>query len=187
MRTIFLLESCMWRHEVSRTHKTETLSAMTKLKGKQKKLVSSPARNKSTTFLDVHCSACLKHFLHESKSEKLPALPLMPKLTVICDTRSLPRWSGHHPWSSRMQQWTRVNITKALSSPRTMGIRGTIQVRFSKLMDSSLILRSERVKLNQWTKWNNRSLRWLPKTSFTKASSHQVKTLWRCEDRLNMT
>ena len=34
-------------------------------------------------------------------------------------------------------------------------------------MDSGLILRSYRVILNQWTKWNNRSFRWLPKTSFT--------------------
>ena len=36
----------------------------------------------------------------------------------------------------------------------------------SKLMDSWLILRSYRVILNQWTKWNNRSFKWLPKTSF---------------------
>ena len=37
----------------------------------------------------------------------------------------------------------------------------------SKLMDSWLVLRSSWVTLNQWTKWNNRSLKWLPKTSFT--------------------
>ena len=36
----------------------------------------------------------------------------------------------------------------------------------SKLMDSWLVLRSFWVILNQWTKWNNRSLKWLPKTSF---------------------
>ena len=36
----------------------------------------------------------------------------------------------------------------------------------SKLMDSWLVLRSYRVILNQWTKWNNRSFEWLPKTSF---------------------
>ena len=34
-------------------------------------------------------------------------------------------------------------------------------------MDSGLIFRSYRVILNQWTKWNNRSFKWLPKTSFT--------------------
>ena len=33
-------------------------------------------------------------------------------------------------------------------------------------MDSGLIFRSYRVILNQWTKWNNRSFKWLPKTSF---------------------
>ena len=32
-------------------------------------------------------------------------------------------------------------------------------------MDSGLILRSYRVILNQWTKWNSRSYKWLPKTS----------------------
>ena len=38
----------------------------------------------------------------------------------------------------------------------------------SKLMDSWLVLRNYRVILNQWTKWNNRSLKWLPKTSFIR-------------------
>ena len=33
-------------------------------------------------------------------------------------------------------------------------------------MDSGLVLRIWRVTLNQWTKWNNRSFEWLPKTSF---------------------
>ena len=32
-------------------------------------------------------------------------------------------------------------------------------------MDSWLILRSYRVILNQWTKWNDRSFKWFPKTS----------------------
>ena len=35
----------------------------------------------------------------------------------------------------------------------------------SKLMDAWQILHSYGVILNQWTKWNNRSLKWLPKTS----------------------
>ena len=33
-------------------------------------------------------------------------------------------------------------------------------------MDSWLVLRSYRAILNQWTKRNNRSFKWLPKTSF---------------------
>ena len=36
----------------------------------------------------------------------------------------------------------------------------------SKLMDSWLVLCSKRVILNQWTKWNDWSIKWLPKTSF---------------------
>ena len=32
-------------------------------------------------------------------------------------------------------------------------------------MDSWLVFRSYRVTLNQWTKWNNRSFKWFPKTS----------------------
>ena len=32
-------------------------------------------------------------------------------------------------------------------------------------MDSWLVLRSYWIKLNQWTKWNRRSFKWLPKTS----------------------
>ena len=38
----------------------------------------------------------------------------------------------------------------------------------SKLMDSWPVLRSYRMTLNQWTKWNNWSFTWLPKTSFTR-------------------
>ena len=34
---------------------------------------------------------------------------------------------------------------------------------FSKLMDSWLVLRSYKMIPNQWTKWNNRSVKWLPK------------------------
>ena len=41
------------------------------------------------------------------------------------------------------------------------------RVSKSKLMDSWLVFRRDRVILNQWTKWNNRSFKWLPKTSFT--------------------
>ena len=51
--------------------------------------------------------------------------------------------------------------------PRTERIQGTIQVRLSKLMDSWLVFRRDRMLLNQWTKWNNRSFNRLPKTSFT--------------------
>ena len=38
----------------------------------------------------------------------------------------------------------------------------------SKLMDSLLVLRNYRVILNQGTKWNNRSFKWLPKTSLIR-------------------
>ena len=38
----------------------------------------------------------------------------MPKLTVICHTRSQPWRYGHHPRGSRMQQRTHVNITATL-------------------------------------------------------------------------
>ena len=35
-------------------------------------------------------------------------------------------------------------------------------------MDSWLVLRRNWVALNQWTKWNNRSFKWLPKTSLIR-------------------
>ena len=35
-------------------------------------------------------------------------------------------------------------------------------------MDSWLVFRRNRVILNQWTKWNNRSIKWLPKTSLVR-------------------
>ena len=51
--------------------------------------------------------------------------------------------------------------------PRTIRIPGTIKVRLSfPLMDSWLVFRRNRVILNQWTKRNDRSFKWLPKTSF---------------------
>ena len=40
----------------------------------------------------------------------------MPKVTVICYTRSQPWGHGHHPRVSRMQQRIRVNITRPLIS-----------------------------------------------------------------------
>ena len=46
----------------------------------------------------------------------------------------------------------------------------------SKLMDSWLVLRSFWVILNQWTKRNDRSFKWLPKTSHT-VFSHQTKEI----------
>ena len=63
VRTIFSLEPCMRRHEVSRAHKT-----------------------------------------------------LMPKVTVICNTRSQPRGFGHRPRGSRMQQRNHINITRPLKT-----------------------------------------------------------------------
>ena len=42
-------------------------------------------------------------------------------------------------------------------------------------MDSWLDFRRNRVILNQWTKWNNRSLKLLPKNVFHRASSHQIR------------
>ena len=82
VRTIFLLEPCMRRHEVSRAHKTKTLRAVTKLKGKREQRNRRLSAHQSatsatqdlnkfsilcdsqkyTTCLDVHYSACLKHF-----------------------------------------------------------------------------------------------------------------------------
>ena len=40
----------------------------------------------------------------------------MPKVTVICYTRSQPWGYGHHPRGSRMQQRIRVSITRPLIS-----------------------------------------------------------------------
>ena len=40
----------------------------------------------------------------------------MPKVTVICYTRSQPWGYGHHPRGSLMQQRIRVNITRPLIS-----------------------------------------------------------------------
>ena len=52
-------------------------------------------------------------------------------------------------------------------SPRTKRIRETIQVKLSFQIDGFLTgPLHNRMILNQWTKWNNRSLKWLPKTSF---------------------
>ena len=52
-------------------------------------------------------------------------------------------------------------------SPRTERIQEQSRWDFlSKLMDSWLVCRRNRVILNQCTKWNNRSFKWLPKTSF---------------------
>ena len=77
VRTTFLLEPCMRRHEVSRAHRTKTLRAVTKLKGKRKQRNKRLSAHQSatsatqdlrfsqkyTTFLDVHCAACLKHLI----------------------------------------------------------------------------------------------------------------------------
>ena len=54
------------------------------------------------------------------------------------------------------------------NSPRVQSVseEQSRQDFLSKLMDSWLVLRSHKVILNQWTKWNNRSFKWLPKTSF---------------------
>ena len=50
--------------------------------------------------------------------------------------------------------------------PRTMRIRGTIQVRLSFQIDGLLtVFRRNRVILNQWTKRNDRSFKWFPKAS----------------------
>ena len=72
VRTIFSLEPCMRRHEVSRAHKTKTLRAVTKLKGKGingtgachqsatqdlNKVSILCDSQKYTACLDVHCSA----------------------------------------------------------------------------------------------------------------------------------
>ena len=59
-------------------------------------------------------------FLDRSKPEeregrrfavRLSASSLVPKLSVICHTRSQPWWYGHHPPGSRMQQRTHENIS----------------------------------------------------------------------------
>ena len=50
----------------------------------------------------------------------------MPKVTVICYTRSQPWGYGHHPRGSRMEQRIRVNITRPLIS--------TQKVQFSQCL-----------------------------------------------------
>ena len=72
--------------------------------------------------LDIHCNACLKHFnssidqnqTNERDEDLLFVCSLMPKLAVICHTRSQPWGYGHHPRGSRMQQRIHVNITRHL-------------------------------------------------------------------------
>ena len=50
--------------------------------------------------------------------------------------------------------------------PRTQRIQGTIQIIFSFQIDGFLIgLWQKQVILNQWTKRNDRSFKWFPKTS----------------------
>ena len=78
---------------------------------------------KHITYLDIHCNACLKHFsssINQSqrneRDEDLLFTSLMPKLTVICHTRSQPWGYGHHPRSSRVQQRTHINVTRPLIS-----------------------------------------------------------------------
>ena len=77
----------------------------------------------------------LSHFVFSSRFPTRPSSPT-PRL-----------WSVRHP---------------SKFPPRTKRIR-TIQIKLSKLMDSWLILRICRMILNQWTKWNNKSCKWLPK------------------------
>ena len=83
--------------------------------------------DKYTTCLDIYCKVCLKHFnssidQNQRNGEgrgltvRLLAPSLMPKLTVICHTRSQPWGYGHHPLGSRMQPRTHVNITRSLIS-----------------------------------------------------------------------
>ena len=55
----------------------------------------------------------------------------MPKVTVICYTRSQPWGYGHYPRGSRMQQRIRVNVTRPLISMQILNFRrkrgGTIR------------------------------------------------------------
>ena len=44
----------------------------------------------------------------------------MPKLAVICHTRSQPWGYGHHPRGSRMQQRIHINITRPLISTHSL-------------------------------------------------------------------
>ena len=82
---------------------------------------------KHITCLNIHCKACLKHFnssidqnQRNERDEDLLFVcllsSLMPKLTVICHTRSQPWGCGNHPRCSSMQQRTRINITRPFIS-----------------------------------------------------------------------
>ena len=95
-------------------------------------LVSSPERNKRYTWskqslhsvrfskvyhLSWRSLQCISEKWEGRRlTVRLPATSLMPKVTVICYTRSQPWGYGHHPRGSRMQQRIRVNITRPLIS-----------------------------------------------------------------------
>ena len=113
-------------------------------KGKQQytckpALVSAPERDKRwnkltilcdsqkhITYLDIHCNACLKHFnssidqnQRNERDEDLLFVCLPPLLSPSSPssaTRSQPWGYGHHPRGSRMQQRTRINVTRPLIS-----------------------------------------------------------------------
>ena len=60
--------------------------------------------------------------------------------------------------------------------PRTKRIRGTISSKsfFPNWWILGLVFRRNRVILNQWTKRNDRSFKWLLQNVFHRASSHQI-------------
>ena len=124
-------------------HKTATLRTVTKLTGKNDCRTGACQRTrarqalpqdlgrftilcdsqKHITNLDIHCNACLKYFnsstdqnQRNERDEDSLFVSLMPKVTVICCTRSQPWGYGHHPLGSRMQQRIHISITRPLIS-----------------------------------------------------------------------
>ena len=80
------------------------------------------------------------------------------------------------PSSPTPQGLRPVRHPSKFPSALQMRIQGTIQVRLSFQIDGFLNGPSQLQEWysNQWTKWNNRSSKWFPKTSFHSASSHHI-------------
>ena len=108
-----------WHHNVSRKRKegNRRLSAQQSATSARQELDTFSILRDSqnyTTILEKHFNS--QKWEGRGLTVRLPAPSLMPKLTVICYTRSQPWGYGHHPRGSRMQQRTHVNITRFLIS-----------------------------------------------------------------------
>ena len=135
----------MRRHDVSRAHKTKTLRAVTKLKGKGINVTGACQLTRAQQVLHMISTkspfcAILKNippvltFTAAHIREMRGTRTYCSSACLISYAQGNRHWGcGHHPRGSRMQQRIRVNITRPLISTHSPSPNRVLENRRSHL------------------------------------------------------